>query len=160
MRFTSITEIKEDITSIKPMMDYLNERSYLYDLRPVLYHEKDKADGTNNTRREYISGFVAEEILDVAPELAYYDINGELMSYSNDGLIPHIVAELQRLMPMVETLYGDANPDWVAPVARPDDRKTAERELYNEASAAQALIGDPNADPLDGQRHFEDDEEE
>ena len=160
MRFTSITEIKEDITSIKPMMDYLNERSYLYDLRPVLYHEKDKADGTNNTRREYISGFVAEEILDVAPELAYYDINGELQSYSNDGLIPHIVAELQRLMPMVEELYKAQNSDWVAPIARPDTRKTAERELYDKASAAQALIGDPNANPLDGKQHFEDDEEE
>lgn len=158
MRYTSIAEIKEDITSIKPMMDYLNERSYLYDLRPVLYHEKDKADGTNNTRREYVSGFVAEEVLDVAPELAYYDYNGELVSYANDGLIPHIVAELQRLMPMVEELYGDANPDWVAPAPRPDDRKTAERELYDAASAAQALIGDPNADPLDGQRHLEDEQ--
>tara|TARA_A100001391_G_scaffold205353_1_gene205290 strand:+ start:6417 stop:7880 length:1464 start_codon:yes stop_codon:yes gene_type:complete len=159
-RFTSVAEIKEDITSIKPMMEYLNERSYLYDLRPVLYHEKDNADGTNDTRGEYISGFVAEEVLDVAPELAIYGLDGKLEAYSENALIPHVVSELQRLMPMVEELYKAKNPDWVAPVARPSDRKTPERELYDKASAAQALIGDPNANPLDGKQHFEDDEEE
>ena len=37
------------------MMEYLNERSYLYDLRPVLFHEKDKPDGTNNTHAESTS---------------------------------------------------------------------------------------------------------
>ena len=63
-------------------------------------------------------------------------------------------------MPMVEELYKAKNSDWVAPVARPDTRKTPERQLYDEASAAQALIGDPNANPLDGQQHFEDGEEE
>ena len=52
-RFTSISEVKEDITSIKPMMEYLNERSYLYDLRPVLFHEKDNADGTTHAENTF-----------------------------------------------------------------------------------------------------------
>jgi hypothetical protein len=96
----------------------------------------------------------------VAPELAYFDQDGELTSYGNDALIPDIIAELQRLMPMVEELYSAANPDWVAPVPRSAESIATERAKYDEASAAQALIGDPNADPLDGQRHLEDFEEE
>ena len=82
--------------------------------------------------------------------MAYYDYNGELISYGNDGFIPDIIAELQRLMPMIEELYGAAHPDWVPPTPRPAERAADERRRYDDAAAAQALVGfvdvsDPNA---------------
>lgn len=140
-RFSSTIDIKQDIVSIKPILEYRNERSLLHDLRPVLFHEKDQADGSNHTRGEYLAGMIAEEVLEVAPELCYYDHNGKLTSYGIEALIPHIVAELQRLSPMVETLYAKANPDWVAPVPRPASSYQAERARYDEAAAAQAVKG-------------------
>jgi hypothetical protein len=141
MRYSSTIDIKKDIVDIKPVMEYLNERSLIHDLRPVLFHEKDQPDGTNNTRGEYLAGMIAQEVLEVAPELCYYDHNGELTSYGLEALIPHLVAEIQRLTPLVEEMYGTANPDWVAPTPRPAERATAEREIYDEAAAAQALVG-------------------
>ena len=140
-RFSSTIDIKQDIVSINPILEYRNERSLLHDLRPVLFHEKDQADGSNHTRGEYLAGMIAEEVLEVAPELCYYDHNGKLTSYGLEALIPHIVAELQRLSPMVETLYANANPDWVAPVPRPASSYQAERARYDEAAAAQAVKG-------------------
>ena len=127
--------------SIAPVLEYLNERSLIHDLRPVLFHEKDQPDGTNNTRGEYLAGMIAEEVLEVAPELCYYDYDGNLISYGIEALIPHLVAEIQRLSPLVEEMYGDANPDWVAPVPRSADSYMAERVRYDEAAAAQAEIG-------------------
>jgi hypothetical protein len=161
LRYTSISEVKDDVVSITPIMEYLNERSLIYDLRPVLFHEKDQPDGTNNTRGEYIPGLIAEEVLEVAPEMCFYDENGNLISYGNDHLIPHLIAEIQRLMPMVENLYADAHPDWVAPTPRPVERASEERTRFDDAAAAQALVGRQDiSDPLDGQRHLEDETNE
>ena len=141
MRYSSTIEIKQDIVSIVPVMEYLNERSLIHDLRPVLFHERDRPDGTNNTRGEYLSGMIAEEVLEVAPELCYYDQNGELVSYGLEALIPHLIAEIQRLTPLVEEMYGTAHPDWVAPTPRPPERSADERQRYDEAATAQALVG-------------------
>ena len=165
MRYLSTEDTKANITEMKGILEYLNERNLIYSLRPVIFTEaEDRTDSEGNpvqtTRGEYGHGLIAEEVLEVAPELAYFDQDGELTSYGNDALIPDIIAELQRLMPMVEELYSAANPDWVAPVPRSAESIATERAKYDEASAAQALIGDPNADTLDGQRHLEDFEEE
>jgi len=141
MRYSSTIDIKKDIVAIKPVMEYLNERSLIHDLRPVLFHEKDQQDGTNNTRGEYLSGMIAQEVLEVAPELCYYDQNGQLTSYGLEALIPHLIAEIQRLTPLVEEMYGTAHPDWVAPTPRPAERAAEERQRYEEAAAAQALVG-------------------
>jgi hypothetical protein len=164
MRYASLTEMKTDIVEINGVLGYLNERSFLYDLTPRIFHEADdRVDHEGNpvytTRGEYGHGFLAEEVLEVAPELAYFDQDGELTSYGNDALIPDIVAELQRLMPMVEELYGAAHPDWVAPTPRPVDRAADERQRYDEAAAAQAAVGFVDIDdPLDGQRHLDEEE--
>lgn len=157
LRYSSTADIKDDVVSITPIMEYLNERSLIYDLRPVLFHEKDQLDGTNSTRGEYIPGLIAEEVLEVAPEMCFYDENGNLISYGNDHLIPHLIAEIQRMMPMVEELYGTTHPDWVAPTPRPVERASSERQRFDEAAAAQALVGRHDiSDPLDGQQHLED----
>jgi hypothetical protein len=70
--------------------------------------------------------------------LTYFDYKGDLVSYANDALIPHVVAELQRLMPMIEELYGAANPDWVPPSPRPSARAETEKAIYNVAAQYQA----------------------
>lgn len=164
MPYASLTEMKTDITDIGALLGYLNERSLIYDLRPKIFTEaNDRVDVEGNpvytTRGEYAHGMLAEEVLEVAPELAYYDHNGELLSYGNDALIPDIIAELQRLMPMIEELYGAAHPDWVPPSPRPANRAADERQRYDEAAAAQAAVGLPDiSDPLNGQRHLEDEE--
>lgn len=164
MRYASLTEMKTDIVEINGVLGYLNERSFLYDLTPRIFHEaEDRVDHEGNpvytTRGEYGHGFLAEEVLEVAPELAFFDQDGNLTSYGNDALIPDIVAELQRLMPMVEELYGAAHPDWVPPSPRPADRAADERQRYEEAAAAQAAVGfDDISDPLDGQRHLDEEE--
>ena len=166
MPYASLTEMKTDITDIGGLLSYLNERSLIYDLRPKIFTEaNDRVDAEGNpvytTRGEYAHGMLAEEVLEVAPELAYYDHNGELLSYGNDALIPDIIAELQRLMPMIEELYGAAHPDWVPPSPRPPERAQAERDRYEAARQQQAITGieDPS-DPQNGLRHIEEETDE
>ena len=120
LRFTSLSEMKEDVTPINDTLEYLNERSPLYDLEPVLFHEKDQiVDGevTNSTRGEYVHGFLAEQVYDVLPELATSDGRGALGAFKSEELIAMLVAEVQRLGGMVNELYQAHDPDWVAPVA-------------------------------------------
>jgi len=143
MAYASLREMKDDITEINPLLDYLGERSLLYDLNPVIFKESEDRIGKDGqplytTRGEYAPGFIAEEVHEVAPELTYFDHKGDLVSYANDALIPHVVAELQRLMPMVEELYGAANPDWVPPSPRPSARAENEKAIYNVAAQYQA----------------------
>jgi hypothetical protein len=163
-QYLSTEATKANITEMKGVLEYLNERNLIYSLRPVIFTEaEDRTDFEGNpvrtTRGEYGHGLIAEEVLEVAPELAYFGKDGELVSYGNDHLIPDIIAELQRLMPMVEELYSTANPDWVAPVPRSADSIATERAKYDEAAAAQALIGHNDiSDPLNGQRHLANEE--
>ena len=143
MAYASLREMKDDITEINPLLDYLGERSLLYDLKPVIFKESENRIGKDGqplhtTRGEYAPGFIAEEVHEVAPELTYFDYKGDLVSYANDALIPHVVAELQRLMPMIEELYGAANPDWVPPAPRPVERAQAEKLVYDLAAAEKA----------------------
>jgi hypothetical protein len=159
MRYASLTEMKTDIVEINGVLGYLNERSFLYDLTPRIFHEaEDRVDHEGNpvytTRGEYGHGFLAEEVLEVAPELAFFDQNGELTSYANDALIPDIVAELQRLMPMIEELYGAAHPDWVPPSPRPPERAQEERDRYETARQQQAITG--IEDPTDHEMNWAD----
>ena len=152
MPYASLGSMKTDITEVQPLLDYLGERSLLYDLRPVIFREADDrtdADGNpvTTTRGEYAPGFIAEEVHDVAPELTFHDRHGDLISYAPDALVPHVVAELQRLMPMVETLWQQYDPTWTPPTPRPPERADTERAVY-EAAAEYARthpIEDPNA---------------
>jgi len=132
MQFTSLAEYKTDVVEINAILGSLNERSLLHDLRPILFHEDQE---TANTRGEYIPGFIAEEVHEVAPELTYYDKNGELISYSPEALVPHLVAEIQRLNGMVEELYQSAHPDWTPPQPRPLDRGAAEKAVFDAGAA-------------------------
>lgn len=138
-KYSSLAEMKTDITEINPLLNYLDERSLLYDLRPVIFKEsEDRVDDFGEplytTRGEYAPGFIAEEVHEVAPELTYFDDDGELISYSNDALIPHIVAELQRLAPMVERSYAATDPNYLPPSPRRADRGVEEKRIYDEAA--------------------------
>lgn len=132
MRYTSLAEFKQDIVGINDVLGALNERSLLHDLRPVLFHETEEL---GSSRGEYIAGFIAEEVHEVAPELTFYDQEGKLTSYAPDALIPHLVAEVQRLTGLVESLYAETHPDWVAPQPRPSDRGLPEKELFDSSAA-------------------------
>jgi hypothetical protein len=132
MHFTSLAEHKTDIVEINGVLGSLNERSLLHDLRPILFHENQE---TATTRGEYIPGFIAEEVHEVAPELTYYDRNGELISYSPEALVPHLVAEIQRLNGMVEELYQTTHPDWTPPQPRPSDRGDDEKAVFDAGAA-------------------------
>lgn len=137
LKFTSLREKKTDITPITGVLDYLNEKSPLYNLEPVMFHEKDQLiDGEtyNSGRGEWVFGFIAEDVHDVAPELTSMDEDGALSSVSIESMVPLLVAEVQRLGGMVDELYGDANPDWVPPTPRPDDRGDAEKALFDAAA--------------------------
>ena len=162
MPYTSTAVSKANITEMKGLLEYLNERSLLYSLRPVIFTEADDRvdrDGlpVKTSRDEYTHGMVAEEVLEVAPELAYFDYDGELTSYAPDLFVPDIIAELQRLMPMVEALYSAANADWVAPAPRTEASSMFERGKYDDAAAAQALIGfDDISDPIPNRAELDD----
>jgi hypothetical protein len=152
MPYASLGSMKTDITEVQPLLDYLGERSLLYNLRPVIFREADdRTDHEGNpvttTRGEYAPGFIAEEVHDVAPELTYPDRHGDLISYAPDALVPHVVAELQRLMPMVETLWQAHDPTWTPPTPRPAERADAERAVYELAAeyARTHPLEDPNA---------------
>ena len=132
MQFTSLAEYKTDVVEINGVLGSLNERSLLHDLRPILFHENQE---TATTRGEYIPGFIAEEVHEVAPELTYYDKNGELISYSPEALVPHLVAEIQRLNGMVEELYQTAHPDWTPPQPRPSNRGDDEKAVFDAGAA-------------------------
>lgn len=159
MAYASLRDMKSDITEIQPLLDYLGERSLIYSLRPVIFREADdrvdhKGEPLVTTRGEFAPGFIAEEVHEVAPEITYFDSHGDLISYSNDALIPHLVAELQRLAPMVEELYGAAHPDWVPPSPRPPERAQEERDRYETARQQQAITG--IEDPTDYEMNWAD----
>ena len=156
MPYASLGSMKTDITEVQPLLDYLGERSLLYDLRPVIFREADdRTDHEGNpvttTRGEYAPGFIAEEVHDVAPELTYPDRHGDLISYAPDALVPHVIAELQRLMPMVETLWQAHDPSWTPPTPRPAERADAERAVYELAAeyARTHPLEDPSVLPDD-----------
>lgn len=135
LKFTSLRDKKDDITSIGGILDYLNEESPLHLLNPVIFHEKDQVLDTgevfNSTRGEYVYGFIAEEVHEVLPESTFSDAEGNLVSYSNDSIVALLVAEVQRLTVLVHELYVQSNPDWAAPQARPAERSDAEKAIYD-----------------------------
>jgi hypothetical protein len=135
LKFTSLRDKKDDITSIGGILDYLNEESPLHLLNPVIFHEKDQVLDTgevfNSTRGEYVYGFIAEEVHEVLPESTFSDAEGNLVSYSNDSIVALLVAEVQRLTGLVHELYVESNPDWAAPQSRPAERSDAEKAIYD-----------------------------
>jgi hypothetical protein len=135
LKFTSLRDKKDDITSIGGILDYLNEESPLHLLNPVIFHEKDQVLDTgevfNSTRGEYVYGFIAEEVHEVLPESTFSDAEGNLVSYSNDSIVALLVAEVQRLTVLVHELYVQSNPDWAAPQSRPAERSDAEKAIYD-----------------------------
>jgi hypothetical protein len=142
LKFTSLREKKEDINSIRGMLDYLNEESPLQLLNPVIFHEKDQTletgEAYNSTRGEYVYGFIAEEVHEVIPESTFTDSEGNLVSFSNDSIVALLVAEVQRLTGLVHELYAGENPDWVAPHARPAERSDLEKAIYDAKAAELA----------------------
>jgi hypothetical protein len=142
LKFTSLREKKQDITPITGVLDYLNEKSPLYNLEPVMFHERDQEiDGQtfNSGRGEWVLGFIAEDVHEVAPELTSMDEDGALSSVSLESMVPLLVAEIQRLGGLVEELYSNANPDWDAPTPRPDTRGDAEKAVFDAAALAIAV---------------------
>ena len=139
-RYSSLTEFKEDIQSIDGILGYLNERNPLYDLSPKIFHEKDKVingQTDNSTRGEYVYGMLAEDVYEVLPELCSTDGKGALLGYSIESLTPLIIAEIQRLGGMVETLYQAHAPDYTPPTPRPSDRADAEKAIFQAALPAE-----------------------
>ena len=137
LKYTSLREKKKDITPIFGVLDYLNEQSPLYNLQPVMFHEKDQElDGLvfNSGRGEWVLGFIAEEVHEVAPELTNMDEDGKLSSVSVESMVPLLVAEIQRLGGLVDELYRDAHPDWNPPTVRPAERSQAELDVFNAAA--------------------------
>ena len=134
LRYTSLTEKKEDIESIDGILGYLNERNPLYDLSPKIFHEKDgvDADGeaTNTTRGEFIYGMLAEDVYEVLPEVCNTDGKGRLNGYAIESLIPLLVAEIQRLGGLVGTLYQAHDSDYVPPTPRQASRADAEKAVF------------------------------
>ena len=139
-RYSSLTEFKEDIQSIDGILGYLNERNPLYDLSPKIFHEKDKVingQTDNSTRGEYVYGMLAEDVYEVLPELCSTDGKGALLGYSIESLVPLLIAEIQRLGGMVETLYQAHDTDYTSPVPRPAERANAEKQIFQDSLPAE-----------------------
>jgi len=161
-QFTSLAEQKTGITEINPLLDYLGEKSLLYDLRPIIFQEaEDRVDFSGEplktSRGEYTPGFIAEEVHEVAPELTYFDDAGDLISYGPEALIPHLVAELQRLAPMIESLYQAAHPEYVPPTPRDSSRGDAEKAVFD--TAAAYTKANPKVTPMPANVSVVDDDE-
>jgi len=137
---TSTVKVKKDIIKTEDLLGYLNERSPIYYLDPILYHLKELTDSKGETYKgdhdEYIHGFIAEDVADVIPEAALLDADGEIAMYQETPILALLVAEVKRLGAMVEEMYAKHNPSWVAPVDRSESSKEKEHEILTQWSEA------------------------
>src|SRR5690606_2809617 len=78
-------------------------------LRPVTFRVKPEAAGEGDEPNRERVGFIAEEVAEADERLAQYDENGEVTYFDMNGLVAHLVAEVQSLRKRVADL--EANVD-------------------------------------------------
>lgn len=93
-RTTSARKYKTNIKNLEL------DSSLIYDLRPVSFNSKSKADDKN---RRFI-GLIADEVEKIFPEIAMYCRDKEVESYDNQMLMTLMLAEIQKLNQRVNQL--------------------------------------------------------
>lgn len=91
---TSDANMKKNIESIEDK----NSLNIINSLRPVTYNWKADTDGTDK-----ISGFIAQEVEEVVPELVVTEKNQKRLSMN--GLIPYIVGSIKELSGKVDGIF-------------------------------------------------------
>ncbi len=91
---TSDANMKKNIEGIENE----NSLNIVNSLRPVKYNWKNDADGTDQT-----SGFVAQEVEEVLPELVVTEKGTKRLSMN--GLIPYIVGSVKELSGKVDGIF-------------------------------------------------------
>ena len=94
IRSTSALKYKENVTDLEL------DSALIYNLRPVSFNSKSKADDKS---RRFI-GLIADEIADEIPEIIIYNEFNEPESYDNRMLMTLILSEIQKLRGEIETL--------------------------------------------------------
>ena len=62
---------------------------------------------------------------------------GRLNGYAVESLIPLLIAEIQRLGGLVETLYQAHDSDYVSPTPRPASRADGEKAVFQNSLAGE-----------------------
>lgn len=103
-RSTSSGDIKRDVET-------LNE-SVIDSLRPVTFKAKPEHVAEDDDPEKEFVGFIAEEVAEADPRLAQRDEDGEVVYFDVNGLMAHLVAEVQSLRERVAALEAsvDAQP--------------------------------------------------
>ena len=96
---TSAARFKKNITD-------MNEASEdIYKLRPVTFNYKVDGTHVNEEDSKLIQyGLIAEEVLEVMPQLVIYNLKGEVESLRYRCLVPMLLNEIQKLNKRVEEL--------------------------------------------------------
>ena len=138
---SSLREHKTDIHSIYEILEYIDEINPIYNLQPVIY--KDLTEDRDQSTKTYQYGFIAEEVVDVLPELSLYDKNGKLVVYNEKAMVPLLTAEVQRLGKMVTEMYKQLNPEWSPPKERSassNENNVLDVETYRQYVIEQTQI--------------------
>lgn len=101
VRSTSSGERKKDIQTLS--------ESVIDRLRPVTYRVKPEAAGEGDEPNRERVGFIAEEVAEADERLAQFDEDGKVTYFDMNGLVAHLVAEVQSLRKRVADL--EANVD-------------------------------------------------
>jgi len=97
---SSVRESKMNITDI-------DDTSWIYNLKPKsFFYRKKNNEGnyTDETDGERKDGLIAEEVVDIHPELTYQDEDGTLRGVNYSQLIVPLLNEIQRLRKELDEL--------------------------------------------------------
>lgn len=81
-----------------------SQSSKILDLRPVTFNYKIADDVSEEDSKLTQWGLIAEEVLDIMPDLVYYSKDGEIQSVRYLHLIPMLLNELQKALKRISIL--------------------------------------------------------
>lgn len=103
-----LTSIRASKTNINPIED----TSWLMSLEPVSFQRRQKDKLGNYTEEAYTNteyGLIADDVINVRPEICFPDNNGQLAGINYEQLIAPMLKEIQNLRAEVEALKSKGN---------------------------------------------------
>ena len=106
--FTSDSRLKENFRKIEnPLQSVLKLKGVKYDLQKVTTSTSDKVDEFNEERRKDNLGFIAQDVLNIAPELVIADPASGNYAINYNGFIPILVEAFKEQQTIIESLQSE-----------------------------------------------------